>query len=402
MGDQLVVAYYVFLTLLQLVLALQLVSADADAACHRSQLRHAGHGHHNATVRRREDIQADYLCWVARVGDRLVRKGASTSQSMSSSSEWAGAQKNAHQVGLYGTLDAVTRIITVNKKGSGHFKSVQAAINSVPSGNIERVVIQIEAGVYEEKVKIPKKKPYITFQGAAAGETVITWHDNARSAGSTFKSASVSVMSDGFIAKDITFSNTAPYPHPGSTDMQAVAFQISGDRAAFYNCRFLGTQDTLYDHKGRHYFRNCYIQGSVDFIFGGGLSLYQNCELRAIAKAYGSFTAQKRKSKGEDSGFSFVQCKLTGSGVLYLGRAWGPYSRVVFVSSYIDAQIKPDGWYNWGDYTRERTVFYGEYQCRGPGANMKGRVVWSHQLSAAQAAPFMSLGFVDGEQWIAQ
>ncbi|MCO5552814.1 hypothetical protein L7F22_006331 [Adiantum nelumboides] len=255
-----------------------------------------------------------------------------------------------------------------------------------------------------EKVKIPKKKPYITFQGAPSGhgETVITWHDNARSAGTTFKSATVSVMSDGFIAKDITFSNTAPYPHPGSTDMQAVAFQISGDKAALYNCRFLGTQDTLYDHKGRHYFRNCYIQGSVDFIFGGGLSLYENCELRAIAKAYGSFTAQKRRSSGEESGFSFVRCKLTGSGVLYLGRAWGPYSRVVFVSSYIDAQIVPDGWYNWGDYSRERTVFYGEYQCRGPGSNMKGRVVWSHQLSTAQAAPFMSLSFVDGEQWIAQ
>lgn len=349
---------------------------------------HSNHTRNNEPHSRQE-IEADYMQWVARVGAKKLHHPASFSR--------AGQNDD-----LYRQSDLPVQVITVNKRGTGHFKTVQAAVTSIRSGNQQRVIIQIDAGVYEEKVKISKKKPYITFQGATRGQTVITWHDNARTAGSTFKSASVSVMSDGFIAKDITFSNTAPYPKVGSTDMQAVAFQISGDKAAFYNCKFLGAQDTLYDHKGRHYFSNCYIQGSVDFIFGEGLSLYEKCGLHAISKAYGSFTAQERKSGQEDSGFSFVNCELTGSGLLYLGRAWGPYSRVVFISSVIDAQIVPEGWYNWGDSSRDRTVFYGQYDCTGPGASMKGRVVWSRELTSAQAAPFMSLSFIDGDEWVTQ
>lgn len=354
---------------------------------------------HDSRDASREQIQAEYMQWVARVGQKQAAQAESNNSHSSASTFWAGQDEIDGRESA-----AAARVITVSQKGTGNFRTVQAAVNSVPSGNNQRIVIQIEEGVYQEKVKIPRKKPYITFQGAAGGkgQTVLTWHDNAKSAGTTLKSASVTVMSDGFIARDVTFSNTAPYPRSGSRNMQAVAFQVSGDKAAFYNCRFLGTQDTLYDHKGRHYFRNCFVQGSVDFIFGGGLSLYENCQLRAIAKVYGSFTAQKRKSPQEESGFSFVNCKLWGSGVLYLGRAWGPYSRVVFVSSYIDAQIVPSGWYNWGDPSRERTVFYGQYNCGGPGANMNGRVVWAHKLTAAQAAPFMSLSFVDGRDWISQ
>lgn len=344
--------------------------------------------HHHSKHWKPSEIEAEYLQWVQRVGEKSKSSQATDAQ--------AALQPQDHDEKLS------ARVITVNKQGTGDFKTVQAAINSIKSGNHARVIIQIAAGVYSEKVKIPRKKPFITLQGATDGQTTITWHDNTRTAGSTFKSASVSVMSDYFIARDMTFVNTAPYPKPGSVDMQAVALQISGDKAAFYNCRFLGTQDTLYDHEGRHYFYKCFIQGSVDFIFGDGKSLYESCGLHAISKAYGSFTAQKRKAPGDDSGFSFVNCQMTGSGLLFLGRAWGPYSRVVLISSYIDAQIAPGGWYNWGIPARERTVFYGQYDCTGPGASMKGRVAWSHELTAEQAAPFMSLSFIDGEEWVQQ
>lgn len=69
--------------------------------------------------------------------------------------------------------------------------------------------------------------------------------------------------------------NTTPIPPPGAIGKQAVAFRISADTAAFVGCRFLGAQDTLYDHLGRHYYKDCYIEGSVDFIFGNGLSLFE-------------------------------------------------------------------------------------------------------------------------------
>jgi pectin methylesterase-like acyl-CoA thioesterase len=69
--------------------------------------------------------------------------------------------------------------------------------------------------------------------------------------------------------------NTAPVPKPGALGKQGVALRISADNAAFVGCNFLGAQDTLYDHLGRHYYRDCYIEGSVDFIFGNALSFYE-------------------------------------------------------------------------------------------------------------------------------
>lgn len=73
----------------------------------------------------------------------------------------------------------------------------------------------------------------------------------------------------------INQQNSAPPPPGGAVGRQAVALRITGDKGAFYDCQFYGAQDTLYDDKGRHYFKNCYIQGSIDFIFGDGRSLYQ-------------------------------------------------------------------------------------------------------------------------------
>ncbi|KAK4391733.1 putative pectinesterase 53 [Sesamum angolense] len=236
--------------------------------------------------------------------------------------------------------------LTVDRNPAyGDFTSIQDAIDSLPMVNLVRVVIKVHAGVYTEK-------------------------------------------------------NTTPVPPPGAVGKQAVAFRISADTAAFVGCKFLGAQDTLYDHLGRHYYKDCYIEGSVDFIFGNGLSLFENCQVHAIAPIIGAVTAQGRSSILDDTGFSFVNCKVTGSGALYLGRAWGPFSRVVFAYTYMDNIIIPKGWYNWGDPSREMTVFYGQYKCTGPGASFAGRVSWSRELTDEEAKPFISLTFIDGSEWI--
>ena len=194
--------------------------------------------------------------------------------------------------------------------------------------------------------------------------------------------------------------NSAPAPAGGAVGKQAVALRIKGDFGAFYGCSFYGAQDTLYDQAGRHYFKDCFIQGSIDYIFGDGQSIYQSCHLNSIAQGTsGSVTAQKR-GPGELTGFSFVGCSLTGSGTIYLGRAWGTYSRVVFIRCNITDKIIPAGWFNWNDATREKTVFYGEYECTGVGANRAGRVKWSRVLTAKQAAAFSSLNFIDGQKWL--
>ncbi|CAK9172716.1 unnamed protein product [Ilex paraguariensis] len=319
--------------------------------------------------------------------------------------------------------------VTVDKNpAAGDFTSIQDAIDSLPFVNLLRVVIKVHAGVYTEKVNIPPLKSFITIEGAGAEKTIVQWGDTAQTPGpkglplGTFASATFAANSPYFIAKNITFKNTTPVPAPGAIGKQAVAFRISADTAAFLGCRFLGAQDTLYDHMGRHYYKDCYIEGSVDFIFGNGLSLFENttpvpapgaigkqavafrisadtaaflgcrflgaqdtlydhmgrhyykdcyiegsvdfifgnglslfegCHVHAIAPVTGALTAQGRSSLLEDTGFSFLNCKVTGSGALYLGRAWGPFSRVVFAYTYMDNIIIPKGWYNWGDPNRE-------------------------------------------------
>ncbi|CAN6541050.1 hypothetical protein ACFX13_018166 [Malus domestica] len=290
---------------------------------------------------------------------------------------------------------------------AGHFTKIQAAIDSLPFINLVRVVIKVHAGVYTEKVNIPPLKSFITIEGAGADKTIVQWGDTAQTPSGpkkqpmgTFNSATFAVNSPYFIAKNITFKNTTPVPKPGAIGKQAVAFRISADTASFWGCRFLGAQDTLYDHLGRHYYKDCYIEGSVDFIFGNGLSLFEGCHVHAIAQNIGALTAQGRSSMLEETGFSFVNCKVTGSGALYLGRAWGPFSRVVFAYTYMDNIIIPKGWYNWGDPNREMTVFYGQYKCTGPGARFAGRVSWSRELTKEEAKPFISLTFIDGSEWI--
>ncbi|XP_054786380.1 probable pectinesterase 53 [Prosopis cineraria] len=285
------------------------------------------------------------------------------------------------------------------------FATIQEAIDSLPSINLVRVIIKVHAGVYTEKVNTPPMKSFITIEGEGADNTIVQWGDTAQTPGArgqplgTYGSATFAVNSPYFIAKNITFKNTTPVPPPGAIGKQAVALRISADTASFYGCKFLGAQDTLYDHVGRHYYKDCYIEGSVDFIFGNALSLFEGCHVHAIAQNIGALTAQGRSSMLEDTGFSFVHCKVTGSGALYLGRAWGPFSRVVFAYTYMDNIIIPKGWYNWGDPNREMTIFYGQYKCTGQGASFAGRVSWCKELTDEEAKPFISLSFIDGNEW---
>ncbi|KAL4184785.1 hypothetical protein AMTRI_Chr10g227250 [Amborella trichopoda] len=298
------------------------------------------------------------------------------------------------------------RVIVVAQDGSGDSRTVQGAIDLVPRGNYQRVKIFIKQGFYREKVLVPYYKPCISLIGEKRSRTMISWHSRASDPGpnghmlGTFNSASVAIESDYFCASWITFENTAPSPPPGAVGMQAVALRVSGDKAVFANCRVLGSQDTLFDENGRHFFYRSYIQGSIDFIFGSGRSLYQECTLRSTATSYGAIAASQRNSATENSGFAFLNCRLNGTGSLYLGRAWGRYARVVYAFCNLDDIIIPEGWYDWGDPSRRGTVVFGEYKCKGRGANMKRRVAWAKSLTYDEAKPFLGRNYIDGNQWL--
>ncbi|KAK6937231.1 Pectinesterase, catalytic [Dillenia turbinata] len=243
-----------------------------------------------------------------------------------------------------------------------------------------------------EKIIINKTNNFITLVGDPLNPPTITGNDSVNSGtiDNTYSTATFTVNADYFIAINIKFENTAP--HTPGKDSQAVAFRASGNKTAFYNCSFYGGQDTLYDHKGFHYFNNCFIQGSVDFICGYGRSLYENCRVNSIANNVSSITAQKRAMKSLLSGFSFKNCKITGTGKVYFGRAWGDYSRVVFSYTYMDSLILPEGWSPWNKPTIN--------MCIGPGANRSGRVPWARLLTDEEASPFTGTYFVDGDSWL--
>ncbi|CAH9089495.1 unnamed protein product [Cuscuta europaea] len=301
-----------------------------------------------------------------------------------------------------------TSLICVDLNGCCDFTTVQAAVESIGNFSAMRTLVWINKGLYFEKVNIPKSKPNITFEGQGFMTTAILWNGTANSSGGTFYSGSVQVFSDNFIAKNISFMNVAPMPRPGAVGAQAVAIRIAGDQAAFIGCGFFGAQDTLHDDRGRHYFKDCYIQGSIDFIFGNAKSLYENCELISIASPVtqgvrsvnGAVTAHGRSSKDEDSGFAFVNCTLGGTGRIWLGRAWRPFSTVVFSNTFMTDIVAPEGWNDFNDPTRDQTIFYGEYKCSGAGSNTTVRVAYAQNLNDSQALPFLNVSFINGDQWL--
>ncbi|KAK1280163.1 putative pectinesterase 63 [Acorus gramineus] len=296
-------------------------------------------------------------------------------------------------------VEAKRTVITVRKDGAGDFKTITGAVRSIATGNWSRTIVKIGPGVYREKVTVDRARPYVTFYGDPKNPPRIAYGATARKVG-TWSSATVIVESDHFVAANVIFENSAPRPKDGELGGQASALRISGDMAAFYNCKFLGYQDTLCDDVGRHYFNNCYMRGTVDFIFGNGKSLYEDCHMESVAKGVTAITAQARMTPTEHSGFSFVRCSINGTGNATLSRAWKQSSRVVFLYTYMGRLIQPAGWDDKGNKSRDKTVFYGEYKCSGPGANTDKRVRYSRLLTDTQAQPFLSKSFINADLWL--
>ncbi|BBG93064.1 Pectin lyase-like superfamily protein, partial [Prunus dulcis] len=304
------------------------------------------------------------------------------------------------------------RTIKVDINGKGDFKSVQAAIDSVPEGNSKWIIIHVRKGVYRyyiiyvlagrEKVIVPRSKPYIFMRGNGKGRSAIVW---SQSSSDNVESATFSVEAPHFIAFGISFKNEAPTGVAYTSQNQSVAAFVAADKVAFYHCAFYSTHNTLFDYKGRHYYDNCYIQGSIDFIFGRGKSVYHGCEMFVIGdkrvSIKGSVTAQNRESEKENSGFVFNKGKLYGVGdTVYLGRAKGAFSRVVYAHMYLSKTVVPQGWTNWSYAGGTETLYHAEYKCKGPGAEAGGRAEWAKQLTEKEAAPFLSIDFINGQEWL--
>src|SRR5215472_6396940 len=284
--------------------------------------------------------------------------------------------------------------LTVAADGSGQFKTVQAAVDAAAPHS----VVHIKSGTYHERVLVPPAKPFLTFRGDDAAATVIAFDRHAGLPGAdgkpinTFDTPTVFIQADDFTAERITFQNTS------ARQGQAVALTIMGDRGVFRDCRFLGYQDTLLAQAGRQYFDRCYIAGATDFIFGGSAAWFEDCTIHATANGY--LTAANT-TKDQRYGYVFHKCKITGASDARtaLGRPWRPYAATAFLDTEISDVVRPEGWNNWNDPTREKTVRYAEYRASGPGAATPARVGWARQLTDAEAKQYTVeavLGGLDG------
>lgn len=278
----------------------------------------------------------------------------------------------------------------VAKDGSGNFKTIQEAINAVPDIRKKRTTIFIKNGVYKEKLVLPESKQLVTFIGQDIDSTIITYDDYATKKNAfgeevgTSGSAGFYIYGTDFTAENITFENTA-----GPVG-QAVAVRTSGDRIYFRNCRFLGFQDTLYTYgtESRQYYNHCYIEGTVDFIFGSSTAVFDSCVI--YGKRAGFFTAASTP-ENKKYGYVFLRCVMTGEappGSFYLGRPWRPYAKTVFIECQLDPLVMPEGWDNWGNPANEKTTFYAEYKCFGKGAATAARPAWTHQLTSEDAQAY--------------
>ena len=298
-------------------------------------------------------------------------------------------------------------VLVVARDGSGDFRSVQEAVDSAPNGN---VVIRIKPGTYRELIHIDAASVRLLGTGTGPADVVLTYDLSNGTAGgvsgSTAKSASTTVRGDDFYAENLTFENTFTKTHALTQQgSQAVALRVTGDRAVFRRVRFLGFQDTLYaDGKGcdsdkgpcrpaRQYFRDCYIEGHVDFIFGDALAFFENCEIHALAHPTVMLTAQSKRYEGEQSGYVFDHCRITaepGAEKIFLGRPWRSHANVVFLNTSMPKEVQPAGWQEWihDDTPSLPTVFYAEFNSSGEGAQTAQRDPHAKQLTRTEAAQF--------------
>lgn len=300
--------------------------------------------------------------------------------------------------------------VVVAKDGTGNFTTVGEAVSAAPKKSENRFVIYIKEGAYFENVEVDKKKTNIMLLGDGIHKTWIKADRNVVDGYTTFRSATLAVVGKGFIMKGISVENYA-----GPTKHQAVALRSGSDLSAFYQCSFVGYQDTLYTHSLRQFYRECDIYGTVDFIFGNAAVVFQNCNMYAripLENQKNMFTAQGREDPNQNTGMSILNCKVTAASDLaankttvktYLGRPWKEFSRTVFLLSYIDDVVDPAGWLEWSGEFALETLYYGEYMNRGPGSNTSARVTWPGFRvinNSTEARKFDVANLIEGGEWL--
>ena len=310
---------------------------------------------------------------------------------------------------------AQSRTIKVAADGTGDFQTIQEAVTAVRTNSPERAIIQIKAGTYTGPIIVPKDKMKVSFEGESAETTIITYAFNVNDPipqGSDRFNPGVQILGDEFRANKITFQNTS------GNHGQALALKVDDDKSVFTDCRITGWQDTLMINNGRSYWKDCFISGRVDFIYGSGTAFFDHCEIQS---RNGGHVTAASTPQDHPFGYVFNNCKLTAdptpwswpttnptsqpvsdkpTPIADLGRPWRPYASVTYLNCEMGAHINPAGWNNWRSAENEKTARYSEYNSTGPGANPDKRFKWTKQLTKDEAGAItMSKVLAGSDNW---
>ncbi|GFP94009.1 putative pectinesterase/pectinesterase inhibitor 24 [Phtheirospermum japonicum] len=308
---------------------------------------------------------------------------------------------------LHNSKQMMTPNAVVATDGSGNYTTITEAINAVPENIDQRFVIYVKNGVYHENVIIDVNKWNILMYGDGMNNTIVSSNLSNSSGTPTSLSATFAVYGIGFIARDIGFQNSA-----GVDKGQAVALLTNSDQSVFYRCLIDGYQDTLKVQSNRQFYRECKIYGTIDFIFGDGAAVIQNCDIlvrRPLPGQFSVITAQEKSDPDTKTGISIQNCTIMAAENLdgvqtYLGRPFGLYSTVVVMESELGDLIDPKGWVPFDkNVTAPDTIFYVEYNNVGPGAATENRVRWNGLRvddTEDDASMFTVRSFINGDQWI--
>lgn len=318
-------------------------------------------------------------------------------------------------------------MIHIAQDGSGDFPTIEQALKAIREAAPDaagRKTLFVHRGIYRERLTI--ETPYVTLLGEADGSSVITGNLSARMTASdggplrTFRTWSCFIDTHDFTARNITFENSAG---KGTDVGQALALYADGDRLFFDGCRFLGGQDTLFTAplppeeiepggfigpkqnapriSGRHFYKNCYIEGDIDFIFGGAAAYFQGCTLfsKNTKSPVNSYVTAASTPKEQEFGYVFDRCRFESDcpkHSAYLGRPWREYAKTVLLNCYMDSHIMEEGWDDWNKPEAREHAFYAEYGSFGPGAVMARRPKWVRRLTAEEAACFTKAAVLSG------
>ncbi len=295
--------------------------------------------------------------------------------------------------------------LIVAQDGGGDFKTIQAAIDSVPKNNNKRVTIFIRNGVYKEKIQL--RKNLISLIGEDRDGTILTYNDFALKIGpygykmGTSATPSIFINGNDILVENITVENSSGC---GTIYEQAVAVDSSGDRLVFRNCAFRAYQDTLFTGGiGRQYYENCFIKGDIDFIFGSATAVFDKCEIYSNNRGQdpNGYLTAAATSPIQKYGYVFIDCKLkTGAAApqsVYLGRPWEGFAAVAYINCWMGPHIKAEGWDNWNKPKFETSARFVEYGSSGPGGSLGQRVKWAKQLTAAEAKEYTTEKILAGK-----